>query len=112
QRRAGIAAGYDLGQRRQVWRDSVETLRAAGRAAEPRNHFVEDEDNAVLGRDLPQIGQELRSERNLPEARAGRLDDDGGDIVTLLADRLHDPDIVGRANDSAIDHALQNSRRD
>ena len=48
QRGARIAAGDYLGQRSQVWRHAIEALRAARRAAESADHFIEDEDNSML----------------------------------------------------------------
>ena len=112
QRGARISAGDDLGKRRQIRRDLVEALRATGGAAESGDHFIEDEDDAVFRRDLAQIGQELRGEWDLAEACAGRFENDGGDIVALLADRLHECDVVGWADDRAVDHASQYPRRD
>ncbi len=55
QRGARIAAGDDLGQRRQVRRHVIEALRAARRAAEAADHFIEDEDNSMLRGDPPQF---------------------------------------------------------
>ena len=79
-RTAGHPTGDDLGQHRQVRRHTRQLLHAAGRPAEARYHFVEDEQGAVpAGRRAQPLEHPLPQWDGAP-ARAGRLQNHGGDV--------------------------------
>ena len=88
-RAARQPAREDLREARQVRADAEGHLRAAARDAESRDHFIEDQQHAVRFGELAEFVQELRPDRHLAEARPGRLQDHGRDVVVGGQRRAH-----------------------
>ena len=83
-----IAAADRLAERAQVGRDAQILLRAAGPHAEGAQHFVEDQQHAMLARQPAQGGHELRRRQDAAGVVVDRLADDGGQFVGVAAKRL------------------------
>ena len=77
----GQPAADDFAQCGNVGRDAVEGLGAAVGDAESGNHFVKDQQGAVVGGDLAQAGQKAGGRRRYAHIAGDGLHDDGGDGV-------------------------------
>ena len=97
-RRARHAPADDLRVGREVGRDAVALLGAAGRPAEAGDDLVEDEERPVALRHLAEAGQEPRPEREPRPRAAARLEDDRGDVAPLAEDPVDLVEVVGRAS--------------
>ena len=81
ERRDRPAVRHRLPERRQVGRDPGDRLVAAEAVAEAGDHLVEDEDRAVLGRELAQPLEEAGLRQDRADVVGDRLEDDRGDVV-------------------------------
>ena len=81
----GQAAGDDLRHRRHVGCDAEGVLRAAGRNAEARDHFIEDEDDAEFGRQRPRAAHALDIDGLGTPVGARRFEDHRGDDAGFFA---------------------------
>lgn len=83
----GESAAEELAVGGEVRGDTVEILRPAEGRAEPGQHLVEHQHDAVTCRQLSQSADELdRLERGVPALH--RLDDDQGDLLRVPFDRV------------------------
>ena len=80
ERRDGPAVRHRLAERRQVGRHPGDGLVAAEPVAEARDHLVEDEHGAVLGRELAQPLEEAGLRQHGADVVRDRLEDDRGDV--------------------------------
>ena len=77
-----------LAEGRQIRGDAKELCRAAARQAEPGDHFIENEQRAVLARELAQAGEEFAPLRQQAVIGRQRLDDEGRDARALALKQL------------------------
>ena len=82
----GQAAADDLAQARQIGADPVQRLRPAVRDAEARDHLVEDQERPRLVADRAEPFEEPGRRRHDTHVACHRLDDDGRDLATALAE--------------------------
>ena len=71
-------------QRRQIGANAEQCLSAAGVHAKPRHHFIENEQRAVISRDLAERGEKALGRWNAAHIAGDRLDDDGRDLLREL----------------------------
>ena len=81
------AAAEVLAERRHVRRDAESELGASPRQPR-RHHLVEDQHGAVVGASRPKGGKELGITREATCRSLHRLDDDGGDLATMVGEDL------------------------
>src|SRR5207244_1262324 len=84
----GEAAADDLAERGEVGRDVEALLRAAEGEAEAGHDLVEDEERAVVLRDLAQEPQVASGGRDTAHIADYRLDDDAGDVIGKFSECL------------------------
>src|SRR5713226_4924649 len=78
------AAARDLAERRHIGPDVVVLLGAAIREAEAREHLVEDQDDALLARELAEALEVVRLRRDHAGTAEDGLDDQRADLVLVL----------------------------
>src|SRR5438445_418685 len=101
------AAG-DLAERRHVRADVVVLLCASVGEAEAGKDLVEDQDDALLPRELSQALEVIGLGRNDPGAAEHGLDDQGADLVLVLfEDRRGGLDVVVREDHDQVGDGLR-----
>src|SRR5262249_45104160 len=78
------AAADDFPQRSQVGLDGRELLNTAEGDSKPGHDFIEDEQCSVPGGELPEGFEKSGHGWNAAHIADYRLDDHGGDLVTVL----------------------------
>jgi hypothetical protein len=86
--------GERLAEHHQVRQDAVELLRATWRETEAGDHFVENQQGAVLGAHLLEHGQEARSRLDATRVAHHRFADGRGDALALGREQVPQPVLV------------------
>ncbi len=104
------AAAHDLAVGRDIGPDAEVRLRPAQVEAEAADHLVEDQGDAGLGGQLPQVVEELHRLQVRPPA-LDRLDEHRGDFRGLLADDLQRPRRAVVEHQDVLGHLGRDARR-
>ena len=86
----GQAAANDFSEARQIRGDVVDGLRPAVGDAKPGNHFIKDQQDAVLPGQRAQLPKKVLMGHHHPHVARNRLDNDTGQFPPMLPN--HAPD--------------------
>ena len=112
ERRDGPAVRHRLAERRQVGRHAGDRLVAAEPVAEARDHLVEDQDGAVLRRELAEPLEEPGLREDRADVVRDRLEDDRGDVAAARRARATASASLNGQTIVAVDDLRQHPARE
>src|SRR5437867_369119 len=86
---SGQSARQNFGKAGEIRRDTIESLSSSGAESKSGNDLIEDQDNTVARRDLPQSCQKLAFQGNPSPGGSRGFENCSGNVFVTGKQRLH-----------------------